>query len=77
MKPVINSVELTIDYKVGNDIISLRGNTFEDSGLTFSIFDKDMDKYTGATSIEFENMKELKCILDDFTNKCNQLKIKI
>ena len=78
MKPKIkvDAIHLEVTYDIEGDKVSLYLDTYEVTCLKFSIFDKEQDKQTGETSVEFESIEELEEILKDFKSKFNSLKKK-
>lgn len=70
----IHSTELTIVYKIGGDLMQLRKDNILESTFTLSILDKDKEEYSGETSLEFDNINELRKCIDDFEIKYNNLK---
>lgn len=73
IKPI--NVELRVDYAISSDAtISLFLDTSDESGFQFSILDIDKDDYSGATTVSFNNVSELKDILSDFESRWDSLK---
>lgn len=71
----VYETELCIVYDFEGDLIQFRQSSSADSTLKMSILDKDKEHSTGETSIELNNMDELKKCIVDFELKFNALKI--
>lgn len=72
----INGIELIVDYDLGNsDTMILRQSIF-DSSFTFGIFNKEKDKFTDTTKIDFNFINELRQCLNDFEKRFNKIKTK-
>jgi len=70
----INNIELCIQYQIATgektyDLIEIKSDTFPEAGLLFSILDKDPDHASGATTIQFNSIEELKEIINDFSKR--------
>lgn len=71
----IYDTELCIVYDLDGDLLQFRQGTSLNSTLTMSVLDKEQDHMTGETSVEFNDMSELKKCIADFEIKFNALKV--
>ncbi len=70
----IYETELCIVYDLDGDLLQFRQSTSPDSTLKMSILDKEQEHSTGETSVELNDMTELKICMTDFEVKFNSLK---
>lgn len=71
---IIQTIDLNITYDFEGDLLELSNTTSEDIPFELHIIDKDKEVKTGRTTIQFNDINELRKALDDFDKRFNSIK---